>query len=367
MDINQRLRQKLDQRIEDGTIRTLNSTLDGIDFWSNDYLGSAKKSISNSNLTHGSTGSRLISGNSLQIEKLEADLAHFFDAESALLFNSGYDANVGLLSCLPQKNDVVLYDEHIHASVRDGIRLSLAKSYSFKHNSIEDLEKKIATTKPENGALFVCVESLYSMGGDFCPLLDLIETCEKHGAHLILDEAHSGGLYGLNGEGFAVSLDLHQRIFARLYTFGKAFGAHGAVVVGSDLLQQYLINFCRSLIYTTALSPAAVDAIRGNVFSEDSFERRTQLFHNCKMFHQLCQNLGIQTQSAINSPIQMLKVGDVKQTVAIANKLQANGFMVKAVVSPTVKPGDEALRVCLHTYNLPDEFNSILGLLSDSI
>lgn len=367
MDINQRLRQKLDQRIEDGTFRVLNTTNDGIDFWSNDYLGNAKRSLPTLNLNHGSTGSRLISGNSLQIEKLEADLAHFFDAESALLFNSGYDANVGLLSCLPQKNDVVLYDEHIHASVRDGIRLSLAKSYSFKHNSIEDLEKKIATTKPENGALFVCVESLYSMGGDFCPLLDLIETCEKHGAHLILDEAHSGGLYGLNGEGFAVALGLQQRVFARLYTFGKAFGAHGAVVVGSDLLRNYLINFCRSFIFTTALPPAAVDAIRGNVFSVESFERRTQLFHNCLLFSDLCQNAGISTSSAINSPIQMLKVGDVKQTVAIANKLHANGFMVKAVVSPTVKPGDEALRVCLHTYNLPDELNSILGLLSDSI
>ena len=202
---------------------------------------------------NGSTGSRLITGNHGLHEELESELAEFFGTPEALLFNSGYDANLGLFSCVPQHGDVILFDEFCHASIRDGIKLSNSKSFSFKHNNLEDLQKKYNNTSKHNGNTFLVAESIYSMDGDQAPLLELAEFCQKNKIYLIVDEAHATGVIGGSGRGLVNELGLGDSVFARIHTFGKAMGCHGAVILGSKELRNYLINFAKSFIYTTAM------------------------------------------------------------------------------------------------------------------
>ncbi len=360
MNLNNRIASKLEQRKQEGTFRTLFSKKNGIDFWSNDYLGYAKISFTENQTATGSTGSRLISGNSIFTEQVEQELAHFFKGEAALLYNSGYDANLGLLSCLPQKNDTIIYDEHIHASMRDGIRLSFAKSYGFQHNSLTDLEKKLQLTSGENGLTFVCIESLYSMGGDIAPLFQIVELCNKYNAYLIVDEAHSGGVYGESGAGIATTLELEEQIFARVFTFGKAFGCHGATVVGSTQLKNYLINYSRSFIYTTALPPSSVAHIQEAIHRKEFLELRSQLFDNILFFRNELKKHNIDSLSEVNSPIQMIRIGTIKETLEKADELRANDFLVKAIVAPTVKSGDESIRICIHSFNTTDEISRLI-------
>ncbi len=188
---------KLKKREEEGTMRSLFRLENKLDFYSNDYLGMSSLDI-RSEAKGGSTGSRLISGNSKEAAECESFLADWFKTESALVFNSGYDANLGFFSSIPQKGDWVLYDEKIHASVRDGIRLSFANSFSFIHNDVTDLQKKIQKAE---GAVFVVVESLYSMDGDFAPLGEIAAIGKLTNAKLVVDEAHACGVFGEHGRG----------------------------------------------------------------------------------------------------------------------------------------------------------------------
>ena len=195
------------------------------------YLGLAKKGFKfEGNQIKGSGGSRLLAGNYEQIERFESFLADFHQTESALVFNSGYNANLGLLSCVPQRGDIILYDELCHASIRDGIQLSNATSYSFKHNTLSDLEKKYRNTKKASETTYIVVESIYSMDGDMAPLAPIAELCQASGAALIVDEAHSTGFLGPRGEGLVVAEGLQTEVFARVHTFGKAIGSHGAII-----------------------------------------------------------------------------------------------------------------------------------------
>ncbi|HLK28560.1 MAG TPA: aminotransferase class I/II-fold pyridoxal phosphate-dependent enzyme, partial [Puia sp.] len=245
------LHKKLNERKEQNAFRQLRLPDHKIDFCSNDYLGIVKNNLiiwnqtencklKTENLRHGSTGSRLLTGNYPLIEETEKLIAKFHEAPSGLIFNSGYDANVGLLSCVPQRGDTIIYDYLSHASIRDGIRLSFAESFSFAHNRLDDLEKKLKVSK---GNVFVVTESVFSMDGDCAPLNEIVSLCEKYNAHLILDEAHATGVVGEKGEGLAQHLGLHEKFFARMHTFGKAVGCHGAIVLGSKTLHDYLINF----------------------------------------------------------------------------------------------------------------------------
>jgi 8-amino-7-oxononanoate synthase len=258
------LDKKLNERIESDSLRTLILTNYSIDFCSNDYLGIVKnKLIENtisSNLSHGSTGSRLLSGNYQLIEETEKLIADFHEAEAGIIFNSGYDANTGLLSSVPQKNDMIIYDQLSHASLRDGIRLSFATAFSFLHNDLQDLEKKLSASHSDSKK-FVVTESVFSMDGDFAPLREIVDLCEKYHAALIVDEAHATGVAGEKGEGLVQKLNLQNKCFARIHTFGKACGVHGAIILGSQKLKQYLVNFSRQFIYTTSLPPAATEAI----------------------------------------------------------------------------------------------------------
>ncbi|KAI6025733.1 pyridoxal phosphate-dependent transferase [Pisolithus orientalis] len=253
-----------------------------IDFTSNDYLSLSRSptlrravldALSSTPDILGSGGSRLLVPAPAHAA-LEARLCRFFDAEAAILFNSGFDANVGLFSAVPQLGDVVIYDELIHASVHDGMRtsrLSRDSLISFAHNSVPALKHIIRRLlshgedlKTGKSSIFVAVESLYSMDGTFAPLSEIVDCVEEMlplgNGFVIVDEAHATGIYGPKGRGLVTSLGLEKRIFARLHTFGKSLAASGAVLLVTELVRDYLLNYARSFIYTTALTNASVIA-----------------------------------------------------------------------------------------------------------
>lgn len=348
---------KLAERKEKGSLRSL-SLFDGLtDFCSNDYLGMADSGTQPFSYS-GSTGSRLISGNSIAAENAERRLAGFFDSEAALIFNSGYDANVGIFSSLPQKGDTVLYDELIHASVRDGIRLSYARAFSFRHNDVEDLKKKASRAE---GTVFVAIESLYSMDGDMAPLKEITEWCERTGALLIVDEAHSGGIFGEDGKGLMHQYGLESRCFARLFTFGKAYGSHGAVVCGSGILREFLINFARSFIYTTALPEAHYQHLINRVEEVSMSEERLKLQENIVLFRKLAAAFPLISDP--DSPIQIIPVSDISRCLEIAETLRANGMAVKAILPPTVPENGQRLRICIHAFNTRDQILKLIELV----
>lgn len=355
-----KLHKKLAERIEKGTLRSLSSSSGMIDFGSNDYLGLSTLVTNNEpSNSFGSTGSRLISGNRGTIEAAEEKLANFFDSESGLCFNSGYDANVGIFSSIPQRGDVILYDEHVHASVRDGIRLSNAKSYSFRHNDIADLERLLEASK--ESTMYIAVEALYSMGGDFCPLEDVITLTKNYSAYVILDEAHSAGVFGFNGKGFASAVSRNMDVFIRLITFGKAYGSHGAVVLCNEEVKSYLINFARSFIYTTALPEDNYARIAEIVTHQSIDLERKKLQINLVDFR---SKAGSEILiSASNSPIQIIRFESVDRLRHIERSLMEVGIYAKAIYPPTVSEGSECLRVCIHSKNTIHEIDQLWAVL----
>lgn len=355
------LLHKLNERKSNNAFRSLHATKHNIDFCSNDYLGIVKNSLIHVNkaLAHGSTGSRLLAGNNSYTQSLEKQLAIFHDAPAALLFNSGYDANVGLLSCVPQKGDTIIYDYLCHASIRDGIRLSFATAYSFEHNNINDLEKKLQLA---SGNIFIVTESVFSMDGDIAPLQQIVELSKKYKAHIIIDEAHAIGVIGQKGVGLAQHLQLHQQTFARIYTYGKACGVHGALVVGSTTLIDYCINFCRSFIYSTALPPSSIAAI------EKSYEifplQETERHHIAQLINYF-QQKQIKYQTITSAtPIQAVIIPNSLEVKQKANQLQQQGLDVRAIVYPTVPKGTERLRIILHSFNTFKEIDLLIEVLN---
>lgn len=346
----------LQERKAKGSERSLLSFETTIDFWSNDYLGLGKQ-LQTIELSSG-TGSRLISGNSQTIESVEGFLAQHFQSEAALVFNSGYDANLGLFSAVPQKGDTIIYDELVHASVRDGIRLSFAKAFSFKHNDLIDLENRL---KQAEGSIFVAIESIYSMDGDLAPLESIATLCKQYEALLIVDEAHAGGVFGENGIGLCAEANVLPDVFARLVTFGKGFGAHGAVILGSEVLKSFLINFSRSFIYTTAMPEALYVHIKDQVLKAKNEALRAQLQANIRYFRSLIAS----PLSAENSPIQMLVYNDLNACIEHAKHLQEAGIAVKAILPPTVSAGQQRLRICLHAFNTRQEIDRLSELVQN--
>lgn len=363
------LDKKLKERESAHLLRKLVTTKGLVDFTSNDYLGLAYSSRLFQNITertnqldirkNGAGGSRLLSGNSAYTEELEQKLAAIFNAQATLIFNSGYTANLAVLSSLPQRNDTIIYDELAHACMKDGARLSLAKRLSFKHNDLNDLESKM---KKSSGGIFVAVESIYSMDGDICPLKELLDLTERYGATVILDEAHSTGVRGKNGGGLAVSLGLEGRIGVRIYTFGKAMGIHGACVAGSATLRNYLINFARPFIYTTALPPHSIVAI-DCAFEYLSEHMELQQVLAQKIHRYLECSRTFQGNNVIPSSIQTIIIPGNENVRQTAESLQQQGFDVRPILSPTVVRGTERLRICLHTFNHDDEITNLTQAL----
>jgi len=368
------LSNKLNQRIEFNSLRKLPISSNLIDFASNDYLGLAKSEcvfhethqylIDNKCVQNGATGSRLLSGNHSLYQETEAFIADFHQSATALIFNSGYDANVGFFSAVPQKGDLILYDELCHASIRDGIQLSNAKAYKFNHNDFEDLEKLIL--RNPDTVIYIVTESVFSMDGDCPNLQELVSVSTKHKCYLVVDEAHALGVFGSSGEGFVQMLGLQDHVFARIMTFGKGLGCHGAAILGSVELRDYLVNFARSFIYTTGLPPHSVATILiAYQFLEKEKKNIEILRENIIHFNQEKNMLGlkplfVRSKSAIQSAI----IPGNEKVKVIASQLQQEGFDMKAILSPTVPEGQERLRICLHSYNSTEEISEVLRLLT---
>ena len=357
------LLNKIEKRKQEGLFRELTLFSSGVDFYSNDYLGFSKI-IDNYKLNHdlgsGSTGSRLISGNSKQALETEKLVADFFDAETALLFNSGYDANIGLLSAIGGRNDVFLMDELCHASMYDGCRLSFSKTYKFRHNDVQHLKQLVEKNKTAD-TIYILLESVYSMDGDCAPIDEMVESIDEKNVYFILDEAHATGVVGNYGKGLVSALNLENKIYARIHTFGKAMGCHGACVLGSKELVNYLINFARSFIYTTALPPSSLSAIQSSI---EELRRTDQiLILNTKInfFREQVKNMEkwIPSSSAVQSFIY--KGNDKVDRVSKICK--ENNFLVKAIKSPTVAKNQERVRICLHSFNTFEEIKQLVDII----
>lgn len=379
MSISKKLSDKIAQRIQENALRKLGSQNLFVDFASNDYLGFSKSEtifnkthdylIGHHIVQNGSTGSRLLSGNHPLYHLAESVLCEYHNSEAALIFNSGYDANIGFFSCVPQHHDIILYDEYCHASIRDGITMSHARAYKFTHNDLSDLNETLKryseAVLDSSITIYVVTESVFSMDGDSPDLETLVQLCLNYHAHLVIDEAHAIGVFGEQGKGLVQQFGLERQVFARIVTFGKALGCHGAVVLGREDLKQYLVNFARSFIYTTALPPhslATLDAAYQELSQTNAIEKlhKNITFFKSEVTRLKLESIFIYSNSAIHCCI----IPSNHHVKSLAENLQNHSFDVKPILSPTVPKGQERLRFSLHSYNSSKEISEVLQLLA---
>jgi len=377
MKLPENLGEKIENCRQDNSLKKLPVFNNVVDFSSNDYIGFSKSEVifrnvhayllENEIFQNGATGSRLVSGNHSLYHIAENFIAQFHDAEAALIFNSGYDANIAFFSAVPQENDVVLYDELCHTSIKDGISISSAKSFKFNHNDFEDLERLILEFP--NQLVYIATESVFSIDGDSPNLEELIALSEKHNCYVIVDESNTLGVFGERGEGLSQYLQLHDKIFARIMTFGKGLGCYGAGILGSVELKEYLINFAKNFIYSTGLSPHSVATILiAYQHLEIEKEAIEKLRQNIIYFNQYKNLLGlkpmfVRSKSAIHCAI----VPGNENAKKLEQELQDKGFDVQSILSPIVPQGQERLRFCIHNYNSQEQINQVLELLRDFI
>lgn len=326
----------------------------GVDFASNDYLGlandprlrAAVAQALDRGVPVGSGGSRLLRGNDPEIEALEADAAAMFGSEAALYFSTGFAANAALLATLPQRGDVIIHDALVHASMHDGLRLSRAPSLAAGHNDAQTVDDAIARWRREGGAgtPWIAVESLYSMDGDFAPVAELAQIADRHDAMLLIDEAHSTGIWGPGGRGTAAELEGRPNVIT-LHTCGKALGCEGALVTASRVFVDFLVNRARPFIFSTAPSPLMAAAVRAALrIVTGEPERRERLTALITHAERVLAPLGV---TPTGSQILPLIIGDDAATMARAAAVQAKGFDVRGIRPPTVAPGTARLRISL--------------------
>ncbi|KAL5513583.1 hypothetical protein ACEPAH_3982 [Sanghuangporus vaninii] len=369
------------------------------DLFSNDYLSiSSDTHLQQSFLASiskctsgilGAGGSRLLGGNRPMHVQFEERMKEIFSAPEVLLCNSGYDANVALLSCLPQKGDAIVFDELIHASTRDGAKASRASGdqYAFKHNSITSLRSTLEhvlgrhkNISQGKGTVFIAVESLYSMDGDLAPLTSIVDLAEKlipkDCFHIIVDEAHSTGIYGASGEGIVSMLGLSSRVHTVVHTFGKARGFSGAILLTSALVKKYIVNYGRPFIYSTALPCIhilALDAIFNYIVSPLGRTKMDRLQYLCHYFEtRLIQALDrvpkdllcfvpkeppIEYPTNIHSPIFPLLT---PVSLQLSRHLRSLGYASQAIPFPVVPRGQERIRVIVHAGNTEPELEDFI-------
>jgi glycine C-acetyltransferase len=336
--------------------------LDGrevLNFSSNNYLGlanhpalrkAAKEAVDRYGC--GSVASRLISGNMTLHEELEEKIAKLKGTEAALVFNSGFQANVGILATLVGDGDVIFSDALNHASIVDGCRLSRADVIVCPHCDLEGLEGELKKA-PATGRKLIVTETLFSMDGDEAPLSEIVELAERYGALVMVDEAHATGVFGPNGAGVVAKLGLGERVLVQMGTLGKALGGFGAYVAGSRELRELLINRCRSFIFTTSLPPpvlAAASAAIDLLYQEP--QRRLALWHNCRALREGLRKLGFSLGES-QSQILPLIIGDAEKCMAFSERLLQKGVFAQGIRPPTIPPGTSRLRVTLmatHTH-----------------
>ncbi|HEV8721177.1 MAG TPA: 8-amino-7-oxononanoate synthase [Candidatus Binatia bacterium] len=348
--------------------------LDGrevINFSSNNYLGianhpalaeAAKKAIDRYGC--GSGASRLISGNMTLHEELENRLAAFKGTEAALVFNSGFQANTGILSTLSGDGDAILSDALNHASIIDGCRLSRAKTIVYAHGDLDQLEDGLKQVTNARRKLIV-TESIFSMDGDEAPLIAIVELAEKYDAMVMVDEAHATGIFGTNGAGVVAKLGLGERVAVQMGTLGKALGGFGAYVAGSRTVRELLINRCRSFIFTTSLPPAIMAmAIAAIDLVEREPGRRETLWNNCRTLKEGLRKLGF-TPGASESPILPLIIGDAAKCMQFSERLLTQGIFAQGIRPPTVPAGTSRLRITLMATHTREHIDRALNVFRD--
>lgn len=358
-------------RLSEAKLKRTLQPIRGIDFTSNDYLAlgssdtirSSLQSKLSQGVPFGAGASRLLRGNHSEHTELEQFAANYFGSEKALYLSSGYLANYGILTTLPKRNDIIVYDALMHASARDGIFSSLAKGVKVPHNNADAVESVLSKwTNRRSGAMaWIVVESIYSMDGDVAPLADLFEIADRYGAMLIVDEAHATGVWGSNGRGFTENYEGHPNLVT-LHTCGKAIGVSGAIVCASGQIIDYLITRCRPFIYSTAPPPilaAAVHEALALIKAEP--QRRHDL-------HQLIQYANRQMVETLNlsgsgSQIIPIIIGDEEKTLRVAARLQQQGFDIRAIRPPTVPKGTSRLRVSITLNVSESQIMSMFGEL----
>ncbi len=341
----------------------------GIDLSSNDFLGLAKdarikaafvKAVEREGV--GSTGSRLLRGERECFAALEKQFAEWKKTESALYFNSGYQANIGLLTAFLEPGDTVFSDEFNHASLIDGIRLTKANRVIFKHRDVDEINKLLRETKT-CGQKFLITESLFSMDGTIAPLREYAEICAATGANLIIDEAHAVGVFGSNGSGLIEESGIENNVFLSMNTAGKALGVSGAFVAGGDWAIEYLINKARPFIFSTAPLPAVSSALQTAIcIVQKEKERRENLLNLSEFFRGLLHENRIKV-SGETSQIVPVIIGESERAVKVAESLRRLGFDVRAIRPPTVPENTSRLRVSLNvnlTKEILNEFVSHL-------
>jgi 8-amino-7-oxononanoate synthase len=340
-----------------------------IDFSSNDYLGfsehprliaEAKKALDIFGTA--SSASRLMSGDLEIHHRLEEKVAQFKHKESALIFNSGYQANLGIISSLYGRGDCIFSDRLNHASIVDGILLSGARFFRFQHNDVNHLQLLLRKERKKFNHALIITETIFSMDGDRPHLKDLVELKEKYDCELMVDEAHATGIYGESGSGVVEEEGLSERIELVMGTFSKALGSFGAYLATSRKMVQYLINTCRSFIYSTALPPQVVACNLASIdLVKEEPKRRHKLLRLSNFLRKTLKDRGLKVRGA--SQIIPLIVGDNLKTIVLAKRLQEKGFWVLAIRPPTVPQKEARLRFSLTTYHTKE----ILQRLIDEI
>lgn len=361
MVLDEWLGQKLEKVKDLGlyrTLRTMNSApqsemlIDGkkqIVFSSNNYLGLANDArlidaaaTTAQQFGVGSSGSRLTTGHTDWHQKLEEKIAHFKQVEAALLFSSGYLANVGVISSLPEKGDVILSDQLNHASIIDGCRLAKANTVVYKHVDMNDLEEKLRETATCERR-FIVTDGVFSMDGTIAPLDHIMKLARQYHAFVIVDDAHATGVLGESGTGTSDYFGVHPDIV--IGTLSKAIGTEGGFVAGSQLLIDFLRNHARTFIFQTAMPPSSCAAsYKAFEMIENSNEKRQQLFSNIKAVKDGLKKLGY-TMNGHMTPIIPVIIGDAKEAVRFAEKLQEKGIFAPAIRPPTVPIGESRIRL----------------------
>ncbi|KGE15840.1 aminotransferase class I/II-fold pyridoxal phosphate-dependent enzyme [Sphingobacterium deserti] len=358
--ISNRWRSQIEAREATGTFRQQRQPDRRVDFYSNDYLGLARSAEFQEKLAelaqtmpHALTGpsaSRVLYGHNSVVASAEEFIAANHNVANCLLVNSGYNANLALLSAIAQRGDTILIDELVHRSVHDACTLSVATKWKFRHQDLGHLETLL---NKANGNSIVVVESLYSMDGDFTAIPRVFALCQQYGAGLIVDEAHAVGLFP---RGLVHQYGLQNDVLATVITYGKAFGLHGAAILGSKLLCDYLINFSSPLIYTTGFNAFNAVGIR---------EAYQYMEKNPALRNTLCRNIAHYlsrlsvVDSVQHSPIQPVKFPHIQLLHTAVRGIEKLGLAVYPIFPPTVEKGTERLRICLHAFNTVGEINEL--------
>ncbi|HUL33423.1 MAG TPA: 8-amino-7-oxononanoate synthase [Candidatus Eisenbacteria bacterium] len=343
----------------------------GVNFCSNDYLGLSENMALKERVAEavrsgervGGTGSRLLSGQAEVWSELEESFAKFAGTESALFFGSGYAANLGLLTSLAYKDDIIFSDERNHASLIDGTRLCGARKVIYPHLNLNALEDALGRENGEDGRKVIVTESVFSMDGEVAPLAEIADLAEKYGAGLIVDEAHATAVHGESGRGLTFSAGLAGRVLAVVHTCGKALASAGAFVCGPAVLKDYLVNHARTFIFSTALPPYLAKQIEAAVELAKGMDReREMLLERAATFRVTLQEEGFDIAGS-GSQIVPVILGSNEAALDAAEHLQRAGFAVRGIRPPTVASGTSRLRLSLTAGIAERELARVVELL----